>query len=40
MGTRASASGFSTASVSISTPPSREAIARNVRLARSSRIEK
>jgi hypothetical protein len=38
-GTRASASGRSTASCSISIPPSTEAIARYVRLARSSRYD-
>ena len=39
-GIRASASGRSTASCSISMPPSAEHIARNVRLLRSSRNEK
>ena len=40
IGTRASASGRSTASCSISMPPSADAMARNVRLERSSRKEK
>ena len=40
IGMRASASGRSTASSSISMPPSADAMARNVRLERSSRKEK